>query len=292
MIHDCSRPSGSSLNNFWNKEPFKYTSIQDAVDKIKKGFFLAKLDLSSAFRSVRIKADNYTYCGLEWTFTGNSQPTLMVDTRLPFGARRSPFIFNELTQAVIACMRVQGFPNTICYLDDFLCIENSKERCAEALNTLLKMLRRLGFSINYSKIEGPVQKLTFLGIELDTNLLTLQLSKSRLEELSTILKKFSKSKKVTKHQLQQLAGKLQFATQCIYGGRFFLRRVYDAIASLSKPWHRIRLNLEVYKDIAWWRDFIAVFNGKMDIIDCRPLTPMYTDACSKAAGATYNKEFV
>lgn len=292
LIHDCSRPHGSSVNDFWVKEPFAYTSLQDAVDRISPGDYLAKVDLASAFRSCRTNPSNYTYCGLQWTFSGNAGPTFMVDTRLPFGARRSPFVFNELTQAVTRYMSRIGFPNTICYLDDFLCIENSPERCNEAVSTLIQVLRYLGFAINYSKIEGPSQNLTFLGIILDTLAMTLKLSESRIAELKLLLQSTLSKTKISKRDTQRLAGKLQFATQCVYGGKFFLRRLFDAIAKLRCPWHRTRVTSEMKKDIMWWLSCLEPFNGLVQMINPRPSTPIFTDACGEAGGAVWENEFV
>ena len=66
---------------------------------------MAKLDLSSAFRYVKIHSGNHEATGLKWTFSGDSEPTYLIDSRLPFGASRSPQIFNDVTQAVCRIMR-------------------------------------------------------------------------------------------------------------------------------------------------------------------------------------------
>ena len=90
-------------------EYFKYQFIQDAVDCINEGCFLSKVDLSNAYRVVRTHPSNWDYTGLKWTFKGEREPTYMVDTRLPFGASKSPFIFTELSQAVRRIMAEKGF---------------------------------------------------------------------------------------------------------------------------------------------------------------------------------------
>lgn len=125
IIHDASRPHGESLNDLWEKETFSYSGIQDATDMIKPGYFLAKVDLKSAYRSVRTHPTNYNFTGLKWTFEGDTTPVYMVDTRLPFGARRSPFIFNHLSQAVCRILHAKGMEGLVAYLDDFLIIQPS-----------------------------------------------------------------------------------------------------------------------------------------------------------------------
>ena len=63
---------------------------QDALKLMKQGYYMAKVDLESAYRSVRIHPDNYQATGIKFKFPGNQSSTYMYDTRLPFGARKSP----------------------------------------------------------------------------------------------------------------------------------------------------------------------------------------------------------
>ena len=63
--------------------------------------------------------------GLKWTFSGDCDPTLLVDTRLPFGAKRSPEIVNDLLQAVCRIMASKGFKHVVVYLDDFIVVADN-----------------------------------------------------------------------------------------------------------------------------------------------------------------------
>ena len=292
LIHDCSRPSGLSLNDYCTNDPFKYQSLQDAVDLIKPGYYMAKLDLASAYRSVRVHESNFPATGLKWTFSGDTEPTYIVDTRLPFGARASPGIFHQLSQAVRRIMSHANINSIVVYLDDFLVIGQSKEQCNDFLLQLIQLLRYLGFSINYNKVLGPVQRLTFLGITLDSNTMTLELPDDKLQELQNTLSTIVAKKKATKKQLQSIAGKLSWATQVIYGGRFHLRRILNAIIPLRSAWHRTRITKDIREDVNWWLQFMYAFNGKTDMVDARPTTPVYIDSCPVAAGAVYGNQYV
>ena len=292
LIHDCSRPLSKSVNDYAEYQPFTYQSLQDAIDLIEPHYYLAKLDLASAYRSVKINAADYKATGLKWTFTGDSSPTYLIDTRLPFGARSSPSVFNELSQAVRRIMAAQGVPSIIVYLDDFLVIAESQEKCQSYLAHLMKVLRQLGFAINYNKVTGPCKRLTFLGITLDTENMTIELPSEKISDLKLSLITTFNKHKVTKRNLQSLAGKLNYATQCIYGGRFFLRRILDCIGQLRLPWHRTRVTQAIRNDISWWLQFLEVFNGQTKMVDCRPQTPVCIDACPEAAGGYHGNEFV
>ncbi len=285
LIHDCSRPPAGSVNSFALADKFKYQTLQDAVDMISPGCFLAKVDLSQAYRVVKTHPSNHIATGLKY------KRTYLVDTRLPFGSSASPYIFNSLTQAVRAMMQRRG-RNCICFLDDFLIICSTYEECQEAMRQLITLLRKLGFWINYSKVEGPAQSLTFLGITLDTVAMTLSLPDNKLAELKLYLQKLKRQHKVTKRSLQSLAGRLNWATQCIYGGRFHLRHILDVIAKLKKPWHHTRVTRELHADIDWWLAFMSIFNGSMDMVETRPATPVYIDSSSHAAGGYFSGDWI
>lgn len=292
LIHDCSRPPGYSVNDFAENDKFRYQSLHDAVDMIKPGFYMAKLDLASAYRSVRIHPSNYTATGLKWTFSGCSHPTYLVDTRLPFGARTSPGIFHQLGQAVRKMLSRQNINNVIVYLDDFLIIGETKEQCNQNLLSTIRLLRYLGFAINYNKVIGPSQNLTFLGIVLDSVSMSLSLPENKLDELLQCLHETLTKKKASKKSLQSLAGKLNWASQVIYGGRFHMRRIFDAVIPLKSPWHRTRVTMDIRRDINWWIQFLGVFNGTAEMLDSRPVTPVCIDACPVAAGGAYDSEFI
>lgn len=151
----------------------------------------------------------------------------------------------------------------------------------------MHLLRALGFAINYSKVEGPVKRLVFLGIVLDSISMTLELPKSKLEQFHHDLTQFRSRVKVSKKQLQSIAGKLNWASQVIYGGRFHLRRIINRMNSLRSPWHRSRVTQDIKADIDWWLTFMSTFNGSTPMVDSRPTAPVVVDACNVAAGASY-----
>ena len=123
LIHDCSMPPGKGVNSFVPElDKFKFQTIDDAVKLIDKGYFLAKVDLRHAYRSVPISPTNYPATGLKWRFKGHKHHTFIIDKRLPFVGRRSPSIFHRLTQSVKRMMIKRGFTGIIVYLDDFLIV--------------------------------------------------------------------------------------------------------------------------------------------------------------------------
>ena len=67
LIHDASQPEIGSLNSYAElDEKASYESVQDAASMLEEGFYMAKVDLKGAYRSVRILPEHQTLAGLKW----------------------------------------------------------------------------------------------------------------------------------------------------------------------------------------------------------------------------------
>ena len=160
---------------------------------------MSKIDLHHAYRSVPTHPKNYQGTGLKWKFKGNKAKfTFLVDTRLPFGGRRSPEIFHRLTQAVRRIMARKGYHALVVQSDDFLIIGESKEACQAAFDALLALLLNLGFSISWHNVVHPTQCLVFLGIMLDMVECAMSLSAKKLKTLHEFLLEFSVRRRAPK----------------------------------------------------------------------------------------------
>ena len=91
LIHDCSRPVGISLNEYAAMESTqKFQTIDDATSLVQPGYYMAKVDLKCAYRSVKISGESQRFTGLK--FALGNQTIYMRDTKLPFGSRLAPGI--------------------------------------------------------------------------------------------------------------------------------------------------------------------------------------------------------
>ena len=283
LIHDGSRPLGQAMNDYATLHSERFQTIQDACDLAKPGYWCAKLDLKSAYRSVPIHPNDYRATGLQWHFEGEKGPTYLFDARLPFGATKAPSHFHRLSQAVRRCLQRRGFRGCVVYIDDFLIVARTYQECNEALHALINLVRRLGFQISWKKVTGPTQKIRFLGIDLDTRDSTLSLGDEKLQKIEQSLHQFYSKKRATKQQLQQLAGLLNWACQAVRGGKFFLRRILDSIKPLQQQHHKVKLSKEFKKDVQWWLTFLRTFNGVV-YYESGNVHHVHVDSCNKASG--------
>ena len=293
LIHDCSRPEGYSLNSYALIDQVRFQSVREAAAHIHPGAYMAKVDLESAYRSVPIHPDDYQSTGLQWTFAGHSSSSWLFDTRLPFGAKCAPGIFHKISQSVRRMMIGRGFHSVFVYLYDWLIIADTQAECQRALNTLLTLLRQLGFSISYSKMEHPTTRLTFLGISIDSAVMTLSLPTDKFKELHEILATFSTKRHASQKRLQSLAGKLNWASQVIRGGRSFLRHILDSIGPLRYSRHQIKLEKPFFEDLSWWRQYLETFMGRPIRADIyRQTVTVESDSCGSGMGAVHGKDWL
>lgn len=290
LIHDCSLPRGSSVNDYcssdWHQ---KFSRVDDAAALVTEGCFMAKVDLQSAYRSVKISDHSKQVTGLKWQF--GSRTVYLRDTRLCFGSKLSPGIFHRLTQAVRRMLIRRGLTATVVYLDDFFIKADTLKECAEAMNLLIALLRKLGFQINWKKVVDPSTKIIFLGIEIDSIAMCLRLPDEKLTQVRHELSLFLNRKRASKKQLQSLAGKLNFCASVVYGGRVFSRRIINTINLLKEGSHKIKLSNSIKSDIVWWHNCMASFNGRSMLLDKQPVTSVFTDSCTLGAGAIYNGDW-
>jgi hypothetical protein len=182
-------------------------------------------------------------------------------------------------------MQRRGYKDIVAYIDDFLVVVGkSYEDCNRALHCLLQLVRQLGFYVSYDKVVGPTQHITFLGLEINTKDCTLSLGADKLSKLEHQLRQFAARKRASLRQLQQLAGILNYACKAVRGGKFFLRRVLDAMLPLKQQRHKARLSAEVKKDLHWWLTYLRTFNGTV-YFDETSKVHVWVDACNVSAGA-------
>ena len=290
IILDLSSPRGTSVNNGIPVGTFSvtYARFDDAVEILRSlgaGCYLAKADIKHAFRNLPVREADWPLLCYEW------EGYFYVDLRLPFGGRSSPYLFNTFAKVLAwILVNILAIAFIVQYLDDFLIISRSFQGCKEDLDSMLNLCHGLNLPINFKKVFGPSQKMIFLGIEIDTQNMTLSLPADKLSDLKRALLTFRNRKKCTKRELLSLIGRLSFATKIIRPGRLFLRRLIDLSTTVKQLNHYIYLNKEAKKDIDWWEQFLDQWSGT-SIIPEAPIPAekisLYTDASSLGFGAYY-----
>jgi hypothetical protein len=172
----------SHINKRLQDWPFRYASLQEFLLRVRPGGWLAKTDVSAGFHHVRIHPDDVKYLAFR------TRAGVYRYLRLPFGLKTAPALFSWLTAAVNDFLRARGVAASMVYIDDFIVYAESEAACRLALNTLKALCERLSIRLDADKTVGPTQRLTVLGIVVDTVRTTVALPPEKL--LKTLLYAF------------------------------------------------------------------------------------------------------
>ena len=288
LILDLSSPRGTSVNDGIDKTGFsvRYSRFDDGVRMVRqigRSAFLAKLDVRHAFRICPVRLDQFYLLGFRWN------RLFFVDTRLPFGSRSSPFIFNSFAMLLCwALIYVCGIAMLIHYLDDYLICSPSQAGCSADMVRFLDVCDAVGVPIASDKTEGPSQCLTFLGVEIDALNQVVRLPPDKLSRLLDDLRAWGSRTSCTRRELESLVGTLSFAAHVVRPGRLFVRRLIDLSTTVPTRDTPIQLSAEAMADIDWWARFVTTWNG-VSIIPTASHTStslqLFTDASFLGIGA-------
>ena len=283
-ITDCSMPVDISVNNFMSGtcKKFTYKSVDTLAQLVSPDDFMCVTDISSTFRSVSIHPDHCTYQGFSWVTDGEVK--YYEEKRLCFGLKCAPYKFDLLSQLVVDMARENGIERIVNYLDDFAIVEESLHKCAQAQSVLIRILRKMGFAVAWSKIEPPLHKVKFLGIMVDSETMTLSLPMSKIDKLTNAIAQLESRGSATKRELESVAGLMAHCATVIKGGRTFSRRVYDLCDSVSRR-GRTLLSEEMLLDFEWWKNFCKIVNGSASIVKRESSAAMNSDASLAGFGA-------
>ena len=97
-------------------------------------------------------------------------------------------------------------------------------------------------------------------------------------------------KRATKHQLQSLAGKLNYISNCVRPARRFMARILDTLRAAANA-NTVTVTEELRKDIAWFEAYARNCNGRVLIEPKLPLLVIECDACLAGAGGHTDAAF-
>ena len=207
-ITDCSRLHELSVNNFCGSllRDFKFKSVDTVVEMLQPGEFMTVIDIKSAYRAVPIFEAHRKYLGLKWELDGKVDS--YIDNRLCFGLRLGPSYFEEMSCFVYDILVEKYKMRLVNYLDDYLAIESTYEDCLLEQSRVIGLLRYLGFHVSFEKVKPPSKCTTYLGIEIDSELMELRLPEEKLQKLKLLLEKYLHSENISKLDLESLGGLL------------------------------------------------------------------------------------
>ena len=292
LIVDLSWPQGASVNSSIPDDTFdnvncklKYPTLDTIVEAISitgKNALLYKVDLKRAYRNLRSDPRDFSVLGLSW------QGRQYVDVSVPFGLKTGASACQMVTDSISHLMKESGYW-TCAYLDDIVGV-SPPSSANSAFLSLNNLITSLGLPINHDKVSQPVDSLTCLGINIDVKTGTLTIPEGKIEEVRQLCEDWANRTYATRKSLQKLVGHLIYINKCVRPARLFVNRILQTLRNTSTK-GRTPLQEDFHKDINWFREFMATFNGvtKIHSKTSEPVH-LYVDACLTGIGGYTNEQ--
>ena len=289
LILDLSMPEGNSINDgidkdycFGNYDKLSLPSVDHLAHRISilgpkcKVF---KVDLVRAFRQMKICPGDVHFLG--YVFKGK----FYYDCTLSMGSKSSSKACQYVTTAVVFIYTKFGY-FAVNYLDDLGSAEDA-DAAETAYAALLELLDNFGLQPALHKCVPPCTSMVFLGIEVNTVNMTLKIPEAKWAEINRLLTHWQSKEKANRHDVQVLAGHLNFACRCVKSGRIYLSRILNFLRSLPRFQAR-NIPDGVKLDVQWWIDLAPLYNGVTLITEAQfsdADSIMSSDSCLTGGGA-------
>ena len=248
VIIDLSWPLGQSVNSGIDKTTYLGTDfnlvlptvdhITDRLNVLGRGAHIYKIDISRAFRHIKVDPLDYNHLGLHWRH-------VYVNTCVPFGSRNGSQIFQRIRDPVRFMMRHAGH-GVVNYVDNYVGFGiPSDAKCS--YDHLYDLLDRLGLTISQRKLVPPSTSAVCLGVEINTEKGSISIPEKKRRQIGDTVSEWKNRKYCTKRQLKSLLGHLLYIHKCARPARYFLNRMLYILREYHGQ-NRIHLNREFHRD--------------------------------------------
>ena len=141
-----------TINQASKLDKYPLPRIDDLLASLAGGKSFSKLDLAQAYLQVLLEDDSKKYT------TINTHKGLYQYNRLPFGISSAPAIFQRTIENIL-----QGIPNVVVYIDDFLITGKTESEHLRNLDEVLTRLESSGFRLKHRKCEFLLPSVDYLG---------------------------------------------------------------------------------------------------------------------------------
>ena len=141
------------LNGITVTDPYYMTTLEEILERVGNSRCLSKLDLSKGFYQIGIEKESMEKTAFITPFGKYSF------TRMPFGLRNAPAIFQRSMEVVLRGCYDCSAP----YIDDIVVFSRSGAEHAEDLRRVLGALGESGLTVKMNKCDFGKTQLEYLG---------------------------------------------------------------------------------------------------------------------------------
>ncbi len=273
------------LNRALHRLPFKMLTPKRIFGCVRPQDWFAAIDLKDAYCHVSILPRHRPF--LRFAFEGRAYQYKV----LPFGLSLSPRVFTKVAEAALVPLREQGV-RILNYLDDWLILAQSQDQLCEHRDMVLSHLSQLGLQVNWEKSKlSPVQRISFLGRELDSVSQTARLTQERAQSVLNCLNTFKNRTAAPLKQFQRLLGHMAAAVTPL--GLLHMRPLQHWLHGQVPRWAwqsgtlRVQVTPACRQTFTPWSD-LSFLRAGVPLEQVSRHAVVYTDASAKGWGATFN----
>ncbi len=275
------------LNRALHRLPFKMLTHRRMIKCVQPRDWFAAIDLKDAYFHVSILPRHRPF--LRFAFEGRAWQYRV----LPFGLSLSPRVFTKVVEGALAPLREVGV-RILNYLDDWLILAQSRGQLCGHRDLVLRHLSQLGLRVNWEKSKlSPAQRISFLGVELDSVSMTARLTEERAQSVLNCLSSFGGRTVVPLKQFQRLLGHMASAAAVTPLGLLHMRPLQHWLHSRVPRWAwrrgalRVNITQECRRSFSPWTD-LAFLRAGVPLEQVSRHVVVTTDASSTGWGAICN----
>ena len=270
------------FNEFVKYRHFKMATIHSALELITPGCYMASIDLSDAYYSVRVANSDRKY--LQFAF----QNKCYRFTCLANGISSAPRTFTKILKVPLSELRERYNITIMAYLDDLLLVADNPKDLLLAVDRTIALLTSLGFSISATKSAlKPAQQIQFLGFTLDSRSMLVTLGDGKANNIKLIIQELINSHSVSIRHLAMTVGKLAATLPANKYGQVYIKQLEQdkamALYASVFDFEGIYLVTErARKDLLWWLARLDTVSRPIALPN--PSITIFTDASFQGWG--------
>ena len=181
---------------------------------------ITTLDLRSAYKQLPLAPDCKPFAMVTLPDPLTRVPMFFETQALPFGGSSSVLHFNRISH-LLWRIGVELFLFWSCFFDDYP-VMSPGSISASTKETMLLLMRLLGFACSEEKLEEFAEKATVLGVEVDCSLssegkVLIRNKQGRAEEVCRALQQLLVQGSMSRAEYSRIMGRLQYADAQVMG---------------------------------------------------------------------------
>ena len=251
-------------------------SLAAEIVAMGPGCLIFKADMAAFYKQLKADPADIPYLGFAW------RSGIYLDTTLPFGMRSSALSAQRVSNA----MALIHYNNTgrplVAYIDDQVGVARP-ETADHVHQSYDRTTDELGVVKQLPKCHPPLPETDYLGLDYDTNAMTVALPRDKLDRVIALLTEWTQKEKCNKTELQRLVGVLNHCSYVVQPGKPFTARLLDALRAAEFP---VYLSADFFLDIEAWLTFLSgEFTGRAILKDVERIPCDYHVVIAVAGGS-------